>query len=50
MEFDFAIREGSGLKPCPMVFDLYTEEDLDEMIAAQDKYVDAVGIESEVVQ
>jgi hypothetical protein len=30
--------------------DLYTDEDLDEMIAAQDKYVDAVGIESETVQ
>jgi integrase len=28
------------------VFDLYTDEDLDEMIGAQDKFVDAVGIES----
>lgn len=32
------------------VFDLYTDEDLDEMISAQDKFVDAVGIESEIVQ
>jgi integrase len=32
------------------VFDLYTDEDLDEMIAAQEKFVNAVGIESEVVQ
>jgi integrase len=32
------------------VFDLYTDEDLDEMIGAQDKFVDAVGIESETVQ
>jgi integrase len=32
------------------VFDLYTDEDLDEMIGAQDKFVDAVGIVSETVQ
>jgi integrase len=32
------------------VFDLYTDEDLDEMIGAQDKFVDAVRIESETVQ
>jgi hypothetical protein len=30
--------------------DLYTDEDLDEMIAAQDKFVDAVGFERETVQ
>ena len=29
---------------------LYTDEDLDEMISAQDKFVDAVGIESKTVQ
>jgi len=32
------------------VFDLYTDEDLDEMIAAQEKYLDAVGFESGSVQ
>jgi integrase len=32
------------------VFDLYTDEDLDEMISAQDKFVEAVGIESVTVQ
>jgi len=30
--------------------DLYVDEDLDEMIAAQEKFVDAVGIESKTVQ
>jgi integrase len=30
--------------------DLYTDEDLDEMIAAQDKFIDAVGFEKETVQ
>jgi integrase len=30
--------------------DLYTDEDLDEMIAAQEKFLDAVGIEAETVQ
>ena len=30
--------------------DLYTDEDLDEMIAAQDKFIDAVGFETETVQ
>ena len=30
--------------------DLYTDEDLDEMIAAQDKFIDAVGFERETVQ
>jgi hypothetical protein len=30
--------------------DLHTDEDLDEMIAAQDKFVDAIGIESGNVQ
>ncbi len=30
--------------------DLYTEEDLDEMIAAQEKFLDAVGFESGSVQ
>ena len=30
--------------------DLYTDEDLDEMIAAQEKYLDAVGFESGSVQ
>ena len=30
--------------------DLYTDEDLDEMIAAQDKFLDAVGFERETVQ
>lgn len=30
--------------------DLYTEEDLDEMIAAQEKFLDAVGFESGNVQ
>jgi Phage integrase family len=29
--------------------DLYTDEDLDEMIAAQDKFLDAVGFEKETV-
>jgi hypothetical protein len=32
------------------VFDLYTDEDLDEMIAAQEKFLDAVGFESGSVQ
>jgi len=30
--------------------DLYTDEDLDEMIAAQDKFIDAVGFDRETVQ
>ena len=30
--------------------DLYTDEDLDEMIAAQEKYLDAVGFEAGSVQ
>ena len=30
--------------------DLYTDEDLDEMIAAQEKYLDSVGFESGSVQ
>jgi integrase len=30
--------------------DLYRDEDLDEMIAAQDKFLDAVGFERETVQ
>ncbi len=30
--------------------DLYTDEDLDEMIAAQEKFLDAVGFESGRVQ
>jgi integrase len=30
--------------------DLYTDEDLDEMIAAQDKFLDAAGFERETVQ
>jgi integrase len=30
--------------------DLYTDEDLDEMIAAQEKFLDAVGFEKETVQ
>jgi len=30
--------------------DLYTEEDLDEMIAAQEKFLDAAGFESGSVQ
>jgi len=30
--------------------DLYTEEDLDEMIAAQEKFLDAVGFDRETVQ
>lgn len=30
--------------------DLYTDEDLDEMIAAQDKFIDAVGFEKDSVQ
>ena len=30
--------------------DLDTDEDLDEMIAAQDKFVDAVGFERESAQ
>jgi integrase len=30
--------------------DLYTDEDLDEMISAQDKFLDAVGFERETVQ
>jgi hypothetical protein len=30
--------------------DLYTDEDLDEMIAAQDKFIDAVGFERETVE
>jgi len=32
------------------VFDLYTDEDLDEMIAAQEKYLDAVGFDCGSVQ
>ena len=30
--------------------DLYTDEDPDEMIAAQDKFLGAVGFERETVQ
>jgi hypothetical protein len=30
--------------------DLYTDEDLDEMIAAQEKFLDAVGFKSGSVQ
>jgi len=30
--------------------DLYTDEDFDEMIAAQEKFLDAVGFESGSVQ
>ena len=30
--------------------DLYTDEDLDEMIAAQEKFLDAVGFEAGGVQ
>ncbi len=30
--------------------DLYTDEDLDEMIAAQEKFIDAVGFETGSVQ
>ena len=30
--------------------DLYTDEDLDEMIAAQEKFLDAVGFDSGIVQ
>jgi hypothetical protein len=30
--------------------DLYTDEDLNEMIAAQEKFMDAVGFEGETVQ
>jgi integrase len=30
--------------------DLYTDEDLDEMIAAQEKFLDPVGFEKETVQ
>ena len=30
--------------------DLYTDEDLDEMIAAQEKFLNAVGLESGRVQ
>ena len=30
--------------------DLYTDENLDEMIAAQDKFIDASGFEREIVQ
>lgn len=30
--------------------DLYTDEDLDEMIAVQDKFLAAVGFERETVQ
>jgi hypothetical protein len=30
--------------------DLYADEDLDEMIAAQEKFLDAVGFESGSVQ
>ena len=30
--------------------DLYPDEDLDEMIVAQDKFLDAVGVERETVQ
>jgi hypothetical protein len=30
--------------------DLYTDEDLDEMIAAQEKFLDAVGFETGSVQ
>ena len=30
--------------------DLYTDEDLDEMIAAQDKFIEAVGFEGKAGQ
>ena len=30
--------------------DLYADEDLDEMIAAQEKFLDAVGFEREAIQ
>jgi integrase len=32
------------------VFDLYTDEDPDEMIAAQEKFLNAVGFDSGSVQ
>jgi hypothetical protein len=35
---------------CQTTLDLYTDEDLDEMIAAQEKFLSAVGFESGSVQ
>jgi hypothetical protein len=37
----------SGHSRIQTTLDLYTDEDLDEMIAAQDKFIDAVGLETE---
>ena len=42
--------EFDHLTPADWLFDLYTQEDLDEMIAAQEKSLDAVGFESGSVQ
>jgi hypothetical protein len=39
-----------GLSRIQTTLDLYTDEDLDEMIAAREKFLDAVGFESGSVQ
>jgi hypothetical protein len=39
-----------GLSRIQTTLDLYSHEDLDEMIAAQEKFLDAVGFESGSVQ
>jgi hypothetical protein len=44
------VRNLEGHSRIQTTLDLYTDEDLDEMIAAQDKFVDAMGIESGSVQ
>lgn len=49
MEAQFAYERGT-LGRMRSTLNLYVKEDLDEMIAAQEKFRDAVGIESEIVQ
>ena len=44
------VQEILGHSRIQTTLDLYTDEDLDEMIAAQDKFIDAVGFERETVQ
>ena len=39
-----------GLSRIQTTLDLYTDEDLDEMISAQEEFLDAVGFEAGIVQ
>jgi len=38
-----------SVKGCSGCLDLYVDENLDEMVAAADNFVDAAGIETEIV-